>query len=438
MTNTSKESTVALLDRILNLANTDADSREELTKLIAAVKQHLKETENRYQALTDNVPVGVYRRTPGPDGKLVMVNRALVEMFGYGSPEELNQVPVSRLYFRPEECIEFSKNLFSRGEVIREELKMRRRDGTGIWISVTAAVICDDTGNVVYFDGIMEDITRRKARKKAERAQQEQLIQADKMISLGILVSGVAHEINNPNQFVLSHISLLQKAWKDALPILDRYFEEHGDFKLGGTRYSKTRERIGNMYENVREGTSRITHIVNELRDYAREQPSQHNEKVQINRIVDSALSLLKNLTKKETRAFYVTYGKNLPPIMGDYRRIEQVIINLVQNAVQALAEDPREISIVTFQDKMSDGQPAVVFQINDTGKGIPAEDLKRITDPFFTTRRSSGGTGLGLSISENIATSHGGYLEFSSEVNEGTTVKMYLPAFDEETQWNN
>ncbi|MBN2526614.1 MAG: PAS domain-containing protein [Deltaproteobacteria bacterium] len=432
MKTSSDDSTLLLLDRILELTQRGGD-QAELTRLISTVKQRLKETESRYRALNDNVPVGVYRRTPGPLGKLVMVNRALVDMFGYSSPEVLNQVPVARLYYHPEQCDAFSHKLFTDGEVIKEELKMRRADNQPFWISVTAAVICDDDGNVVYFDGIMEDITEAKAQKKAARAQQEQLIQADKMISLGILVSGVAHEINNPNQFVLSHISLLQKAWKDALPILDRYYDDHGDFKLGGTRYSKTRERIGSMFNNVREGTTRITHIVNELRDYAREQPSQLNEKVQLNHVVDSALSLLKNLTKKQTSAFYVTYGKRLPPFMGDYRRIEQVIINLIQNAVQALDEEPREISIVTSKESVAEGQPYLVFQINDTGKGISKENLKHITTPFFTTKRSSGGTGLGLSISENIVSSHGGRLEFVSEENEGTTVKLLLPAYNEE-----
>ncbi|MBN2343715.1 MAG: PAS domain S-box protein [Deltaproteobacteria bacterium] len=434
MSTDSTESTLSLLTRIEELTGS-GDGANSIQSLIAIVKQRLQEAESRYRALTDNVPVGVYRRTPGPEGKLVMVNKALVEMFGYRSPVELNQVPVANLYYYPEECIEFSKKLFSNREVIKEELKMRTRNGDAIWISVTAAVICDEQSEVIYFDGIMEDITARKEQAQAARAQQEQLLQADKMISLGILVSGVAHEINNPNQFVLSHLTLLQKAWKDALPILDRYYEEHGDFKLGGTRYSKTKTRINTMYENMREGTTRITHIVNELRDYARQQPTQRQETVHLNQVVDSALSLLKNLTKKETSAFYVTYGKHLPPFMGDYRRIEQVIINLVQNAVQALESSPREISIITFKETIPGSHSeSVVFQINDTGKGISDEDLKKITNPFFTTKRSSGGTGLGLSISANIVSSHGGKLEFASAQGEGTTVKMILPALEEKT----
>lgn len=95
----------------------------------AAAEGRLKESEKQLKALTGNIPLGLYRRTCGPDGKLVMVNPALVRMFRYDSEEELNQVPVVNLYYHPEQCVDFSNKLFTNGEVIREELKMRRKDG---------------------------------------------------------------------------------------------------------------------------------------------------------------------------------------------------------------------------------------------------------------------------------------------------------------------
>jgi polar amino acid transport system substrate-binding protein len=246
------------------------------------------------------------------------------------------------------------------------------------------------------------------------------------MISLGILVSGVAHEINNPSQFIMSNAGPLQKVWEDALPILDRYYEEHGDFILGGQRYSIRKKRIPEMFKNIMEGTDRIKHIVDELRDYAKENPADLDLAVDLNEVLGSALSLLQNLIKKTTGQFFVTFEKPLPRFMGDYRRIEQVIINLVQNACQAISAMNGRISIATFFDKE---QGRVGLQINDTGSGIPKENLARITDPFFTTKRAEGGTGLGLSISQTIMSEHRGSLEFQSEVGEGTTVKMFLPA---------
>ncbi len=398
----------------------DSDSRRQ------AAEAKLEESESRYRALADNLPLGLYRRTCGPEGKLVMVNPALVKMFKYDSEIELNQVPVARLYWDPSECEVFSQKLFTHREVIREEIKMKRKDGAPFWISVTTRVICDSGGAPIFFDGIMEDITEEKRRTREAELRQEQLAQADKMISLGILVSGVAHEINNPNQFIVSHLVPLRKMWEDAVPILDRYYEENGDFVLGGQRYSLRRERASEMFRNIQEGTDRIRHIVSELRDYARETPSDLSQSVALNEVVQSALALLRNLVKRSAAQFFVTYDKILPRFRGDYRQIEQVIINLVQNACQAVDREEGKISLSTYFDEGSEG---VVFQVDDTGGGISKENLARVTDPFFTTKRGIGGTGLGLSISATIVARHGGRLQFESEVGEGTTVRMILPA---------
>jgi two-component system NtrC family sensor kinase len=410
---------IASYEAVLARADeTENKSREAEEKLV--------ESEKRYRMLTDNIPLGIYRRTCGPEGKLVMVNPALVAMFGYDSADELNEVPMRQLYYHREEVEAFSEKLFKDREVIRQELKLKRKDGAPIWVAVTATMVCDEGGRAVFFDGIMEDITEKRQQVLDEALRRQQLVQADKMISLGILVSGVAHEINNPTQFIVSHMAPLKKAWDDALPILDRYYEDHGDFLLGGALYSRRRERIAEMFQNIREGTDRIRHIVDELRDYARESPADLSPSVQLNDVLRSALSLLHNLIRKCAGEFFVTYGKDLPPFKGDYRQIEQVIINLVQNACQALPDRSGKISIATYRDAPSG---CLVVQVNDTGCGIPEEDLARITDPFFTTKRDIGGTGLGLSISQTIAAKHGGRLVFTSEVSQGTTVKLLLPA---------
>ncbi len=392
----------------------------------------LAKSEARYRILADNIPIGIYRRTSGPEGRLVMVNQALVKMFGYASAEELHQVKMATLYYYPEQRMEFSRKLFNHREVIREELKMRKKDGQPIWVAVTVRIIHDDNENPVYFDGIMEDITQRKTAERVAALQQQQLLQADKMASLGILVSGVAHEINNPAQFIVSNLAPLKKIWEDVIPILDGYKEANGDFLLAGQTYTVRRKRIPVMFKNIIEGTDRIKHIVDELRDYAKEQPVDLSAEVDLNLVLKSALALLQNLIKKSTGQFFVTYGKALPQFRGDFRRIEQVIINLVQNACQALSGDDGKISITTVFDETREN---LVLQINDTGCGIPKENLGRLTDPFFTTKRSTGGTGLGLSISQTIIFEHRGELLFESEEDQGTTVRLLLPAAPSATQ---
>jgi len=410
-----------LQTRLARLSDSEQQWRE--------TEQRLQESEQRYRTLTQNIALGLYRRTAGIEGKIVMANAAMARMFRYESETQLLDRPITDLYWDPSECRDFSAQMFKDRQVIKRHLKMKRRDGTPIWISVTATAICDHDGGPVYFDGILEDITERKQMEAEKAVRQQQLIQADKMITLGILVSGVAHEINNPNQFIVSNLGPLKRCIEDALPILDRYGRDNGDFMMGGRRYSQRRKQIPDMFANILKGSERIKGIVEELRDYAREHPADITETIHINHVVTSALALLSNLLKNSTHHFSVSYGHDIPPVKGNYQRIEQVLINLIQNACQALPDKDRPLSVTTYHNR---GRQCVCVEVADKGVGIDPEDLKHIKDPFFTTKRSMGGTGLGLSISASILDSHGGTLEFESNVGQGTTVLMTLPCTSE------
>jgi polar amino acid transport system substrate-binding protein len=147
--------------------------------------------------------------------------------------------------------------------------------------------------------------------------------------------------------------------------------------------------------------------------------------------VIESAVALLSNMIKKSTNRFSIEYGKNIPSLKGNFQRLEQVIINLVQNACQALPDAKKGIFItVQFIEENS----TVVIKVRDEGTGIPPETLLHITDPFFTTKHDSGGVGLGLSISSKIVEEHGGSIRFNSEIGAGTTAEITLPV-DRENQ---
>jgi polar amino acid transport system substrate-binding protein len=247
----------------------------------------------------------------------------------------------------------------------------------------------------------------------------------DKMASLGILISGVAHEINNPNQFVMANLALLSDAWESAKPILESYYRENGDFLLGDMNYSEMREQIQEMFSEILGGCQRIKYIVHELRDLARQRPADMTETVEINSVVESAVTLLTNMIGKSTDHFSVHYGRNLPKLKGSFRRLEQVVINLIQNACQALRDPQESIAVTTFYDE---NEGAIILKVQDEGAGMPEDALSHIADPFYTTRRDSGGTGLGVSISTSIVSEHAGILEFDSEPGKGTTATVTLP----------
>lgn len=280
-------------------------------------------------------------------------------------------------------------------------------------------------------EALTQEIAERKRAEEALRMHQEQLIQADKMTALGILVSGVAHEINNPNGLVLMNTPVILEAFRDAEPILDQHFGQKGDFLLGGLKYSRMRTEIPLMLSDVLEGAKRIKRTVEDLKDFARRNDSAPMEPIDLTSLVRTSVRLLDNLIKKTTNHFHVHCEEGLPPVRGNSQRIEQVIVNLVLNACQALPDSEKGIVLRTFHDETTGEN---VFEVKDEGVGIAGENMHHLTDPFFTTKREAGGTGLGLSLSATIVKEHGGSLSFSSKFGEGTTVRLGLPALEEHT----
>lgn len=291
-------------------------------------------------------------------------------------------------------------------------------------------------GTVVWSRMLQQQVARRTeelALEVAERKRaldelklhQDKLIQADKMASLGILVAGVAHEINNPNGLILLNMPILREVYQDAEEVLEERFTKQGDFTLGGLPYSRMRDEVPHLLEEMQEGANRIKRIVEELKDFARQDSSAAVETVDFNAVVQAAVRLVDSSLRSSTTRFEAQYAPSLPPILGNAQRIEQVVVNLLLNACQALPDMERGIFLSTFHDQAAG---TVVLTLADEGLGITPEHLARLTDPFFTTKRESGGTGLGLSVSATIVNEHSGALTFESTPGVGTTVILTLP----------
>jgi signal transduction histidine kinase len=299
------------------------------------------------------------------------------------------------------------------------------KDGTRRHCEISVSLVRNGKGRPIGFRGIARDITERKRAEAQARLHQEQLFQASKMVALGTLVSSVAHEINNPNNFIMLNTPILLEAWENARPILEEYYEKNGDFLLGGMIYSQMRENIPILFSGVLDGSTRIKQIVDDLKHFVRQDSPDLTQSVDINAVFKSVLSLVSNLIAKSTNHFSIDYGENIPSITGNFQRLEQVVINLIQNACQALPDPYRGIAVSTSYREETDN---ILITIQDEGIGIPPESLPHVTDPFFTTKQGLGGIGLGLSISSRIVEEHGGKMTFTSEPGEGTTVEVLLP----------
>ena len=277
---------------------------------------------------------------------------------------------------------------------------------------------------------ILEHVLVRRYQHQAEEAlerQRRELLRADKMIALGTLASGVAHEVNNPTHFIMLNLPILRDAWRDVGHILERHFAEDPDFRLANIPYAEMRHEIPQLIDEIYQGADRIRLIVSELQDYSADHDSQAVGPVTVNRAVRSALTLLANPIKRATRRFSVENEKDLPPIRGNVRRLEQVIINLILNACQALTDPEQAVRVTTSFDPRS---RQVAVRVEDEGRGIPEERIERMIDPFYTTRRDQGGTGLGLAVAARIVDEHQGSLTFDSEVGQGTVVRLLLPVY--------
>jgi signal transduction histidine kinase len=318
--------------------------------------------------------------------------------------------------------------------------------GTGIYVEDVRAEIAAITGTLALiclgilalivglstyavWHGAQVTREKRQAMEKA-RMRREQLFQAAKMVSLGTLVSGVAHEINNPITSIMLNAPNLSKFWDAALPVLDEHAARQGDFPVAGSSYTRLRDRVPRMLQSIDDDARRVRDIVADLKDFAREKPPEMRDRVDINEVVQKALGLASNLIRKSTKEFAVTYAPQVPLFTGNAQRIEQVVINLVVNACQALTADDQSVTVATAWDPGSD---QVVVTVRDAGAGIPDDVVARIKDPFFTTKRDDGGTGLGLAISDKIVQDHGGTLEFESEPGKGTTVRAFFACSPEQ-----
>ncbi len=271
-----------------------------------------------------------------------------------------------------------------------------------------------------------KEILERKKIETRLLESQMRLVEANKMMAVGTLAAGVAHEINNPNGLLLMNIGLFQDMLQDIKPHLDAKMQREGDFKLAGIAWSRLRGQIGALLNDSLDASRHIRDIVNEMKDFVAGEAEQEDCAFSLESCLDHSLRFLKNIIKKSTNHFSITVDKNVAMVNANPRKISQVIINLVINACQALTSTEQAIGIHIGQDS-----GGVFFEVKDEGKGIDPDALGRICEPFFTTRRGEGGSGLGLSISAFIIKKFHGELRFKSTPGKGTSAAFYLPPAD-------
>ncbi|OVE73480.1 hypothetical protein BVX94_03810 [bacterium B17] len=351
------------------------------------------------------------------DGNIVFANKALCHLLG--APQD-DVVGTNMKDYYPAEVRDqlvdiILPEVLEKGEWEGELEIVSIKGPVNYCIQKIFLVMEDDKPK--YFANAITDITEHK--------KYEDLLHTDKLTSLGTLVAGVAHEINNANTFVKLGGPGIGKVWKSICPIVKKHCEENDIKKIGNLETSNMENYVGKLISGIEEGADRIQALVTELKNFARKEKPDFRKFVDVNDVVQAAVLLVGSKIKRATYNFSEDYAEDVPHIRGSRQQIEQVVVNLLVNSCEAMEDPKKNLMVATEFDEKNH---RVLIKVTDEGGGIPPEILDHITDSFFTTKVETGGTGLGLAISSRIVSDHGGELLFDSQLNKGTIATMSLP----------
>jgi len=264
---------------------------------------------------------------------------------------------------------------------------------------------------------------------RRELAQAAKMAELDKYRTLAMLSAGVAHEINTPNNAVLRNVPMLKEIWSTLEVVIDRINHEEGGFTVRGFGYEDLKRDIPDMLNDLYMGAQDIRKIVDGLKDYARAPSGAEDlSMVDINEVVQYAMRLLKHSIVVATDQCTLSLHAGLPRIRVDRLKLTQVVVNVLENALQALPDRSCGVSIATLVES-ADGQgESIVIRIADEGVGMSAETLASVFDPFFTTKRDRGGSGLGMAVVSGIVHDMCGSITLRSELGAGTMVTIRIP----------
>jgi signal transduction histidine kinase/PAS domain-containing protein len=259
------------------------------------------------------------------------------------------------------------------------------------------------------------------------RMMDRQLIQSEKLATLGMLIAGIAHEINNPNNFIFFNTPILRSYLEFLLPIVDEYVLLHPDLQVFNRPYAVFREDCFKLLGNIEHGSIRINQIVGNLKEFVRERGKGEYRRIDLKQVVEKGIFICQGRIRKTVKTFEVDIPEELPALCTDPLAMEQVVVNLLVNAIQAMDKEDSWVRLRIIGPSEPDGELSV--EVHDNGCGMDAETQKKIFDPFFTTKAAGIGTGLGLSITQRLVSELGGRIEVKSEKGQGSLFRVLLKA---------
>ncbi len=363
-------------------------------------EEKLQESEQRFRSLFQDALTANFISTP--EGKILTCNPAFIRLFGFGSMEDALQCNVVELYPSPEKQRELLRLLRDKKRLEHHEIELRRHDGTPAYVVENLVGTFDSQGELVEIKGYIFDQTER-------RQLEQQLIQAQKMESLGALAGGIAHDFNNILGIMLGHLSLVEM-------------------------YRSDKDKTSESIEVLRKTVQRGTMLVRQLLTFARKSEVNYRG-TSVDLLIQELMKIL-TATFSKTITFTAEVEDNMPLILGDYNQLYQALLNMAVNARDAMPQggtlsvSAKAISGADARARCREAQAEkyVSITLKDTGMGMNEATKRRIFEPFFTTKEIGKGTGLGLAVVYGVVKSHNGFVEVDSAPGMGSAFTLCFP----------
>jgi signal transduction histidine kinase len=254
---------------------------------------------------------------------------------------------------------------------------------------------------------------------------EKDLTNTQKAASLGIFVSGIAHELGNLNNSITFNIPILRDYIKELIHLIDFHVKNHNELKVFGMSFPAFRRDIFRILDTIEHASGRITETGSGLKEYVKVASAEKQRWVDVGRVINKAVALYRGQIRKKVISFEMNIAEDLPPIFTDPGALEQVIVNLLINATQAV--DGGDSCVVLTAKHVNTRQYRLSIEVSDNGCGMDEKTREKIFEPFFTTKVRENGSGLGLFVSKNLIEEMGGRIEVESKLGVGSTFRIVL-----------
>jgi PAS domain S-box-containing protein len=431
--------------------------RAEIASLRAQNAALHEQLTLRDQALDATPTFFVIAEQAGPELVIVYCNKIVADEHGYRRDELIGKSISALTQWVGHEASYVSKvnTELRAGRTFHFESEARRRDGSRFWLGMSIRPIFDAAGRVTHSVAVGADISAKREEKLKKKELQDKLVEemkerarvvielqlAQKLESVGRLAAGIAHEINTPIQYVGDGVYFLRSAYEDfnrlldswrnavgALPAVPAHDALRGALAGSWAKYDVDflRAEIPKAFERTSDGVERVTNIVKAMKEFAHPDTNEQSP-ADLNHAIRMTLLVASNEYKYS--ASVNTEFAELPAVVCNIGELNQVFLNLIVNAAHAIHDAGRDASTGEIGISTAVDGDTVVIRVRDNGCGIPADNLPKLYDPFFTTKEVGRGTGQGLAITHSIVVDkHGGHIGVSSTAGEGTEFTLHLP----------